>query len=234
MSKVLNTAGISQRLILPTLLTTFLIPSVLGATTGSDQWVAPEMPSWAVPAAFAILLGVYALIIFELVHRALAAAIGGVVVVLALHSIGDGPDLGTVVTWIDEETIGLLIGMMVIVDILGKTGLFQWAAVQAYALSGGSIWRLSIILCTITAVFSAFLDNVTTILLIVPVTIQIARVLDIEPIPLIIAEVMFSNIGGAATQIGDPPNIIIGAQLSPQALSSNVILADQGLSLIHI
>ena len=232
MSKVLNTVGISQRLILPTLLTTFLLPSVLGATTGSDQWVAPEMPSWAVPAAFAILLGVYALIIFELVHRALAAAIGGVVVVLALHAIGDGPDLGTIVTWIDEETIGLLIGMMVIVDILGKTGLFQWAAVQAYALSGGSIWRLSIILCTITAVFSAFLDNVTTILLIVPVTIQIARVLDIEPIPLIIAEVMFSNIGGAATQIGDPPNIIIGAQLSPQALSSNVILADQGISFI--
>ena len=232
MSKALNTVGISQRLILPTLLTTFLLPSVLGATTGSDQWVAPEMPSWAVPAAFAILLGVYALIIFELVHRALAAAIGGVVVVLALHTIGDGPDLGTVVTWIDEETIGLLIGMMVIVDILGKTGLFQWAAVQAYALSGGSIWRLSIILCTITAVFSAFLDNVTTILLIVPVTIQIARVLDIEPIPLIIAEVMFSNIGGAATQIGDPPNIIIGAQLSPQALSSNVILADQGISFI--
>jgi len=232
MSKALSPAVVSHRLIIPTLLTTFFIPSVLGATTGSDQWVAPEMPSWAVPAAFAILLGVYALIIFELVHRALAAAIGGVVVVLALHTIGDGPDLGTVVTWIDEETIGLLIGMMVIVDILGKTGLFQWAAVQAYALSGGSIWRLSFILCTITAVFSAFLDNVTTILLIVPVTIQIARVLDIEPIPLIIAEVMFSNIGGAATQIGDPPNIIIGAQLSPQALSSNVILADQGISFI--
>ena len=96
-------------------------------------------------------------------------------------------------TWIDEETLGLLIGMMVIVDILGKTGVFEWAAVQAYAMSGGSIWRLSIILCTITAVFSAFLDNVTTILLIVPVTIQIARVLGIEPIPLIIAEVMFSK-----------------------------------------
>ena len=67
MSKALNGTGICQRLILPTLLTTFLIPSVLGASTGSDQWVAPEMPSWAIPAAFAILLGVYALIIFELV-----------------------------------------------------------------------------------------------------------------------------------------------------------------------
>ncbi|RCH77275.1 MAG: hypothetical protein DBX04_01145 [Candidatus Poseidoniales archaeon] len=189
------------------------------------------MPEWAVPAAFGILTIVYALIVFEIVHRALAAAIGGIVAVITLHLIGNGPDLGTVVTWIDEETIGLLIGMMVIVDILGKTGVFEWAAVQAYALSGGSIWRLSVILCTITAVFSAFLDNVTTILLIVPVTIQIAKVLNLEPIPLIIAEVMFSNIGGAATQIGDPPNIIIGAQLSSQALSGTV-LDSQGIAFI--
>ena len=129
------------------------------------------------------MIAVYALIVFELVHRALAAALGGIAVVVALHIVGDGPDLGTVVTWIDEETLGLLIGMMVIVDVLAKTGLFEWAAVQAYALSGGSVWRLSFILCTITAVFSAFLDNVTTILLIVPVTIQISKVLDLEPIP---------------------------------------------------
>ena len=146
------------------------------------------MPSWVTPVAFVILIAVYALIVFELVHRALAAALGGIAVVVALHVVGDGPDLGTVVTWIDEETLGLLIGMMVIVDVLAKTGLFEWAAVQAYALSGGSIWRLSFILCTITAVFSAFLDNVTTILLIVPVTIQISKVLDLEPVPLIIAE----------------------------------------------
>ena len=147
------------------------LPTVMAASTSSGIWEPPEMPSWAVPASFAILIAVYTLIIFEVVHRALAAALGGIAAVLALHVVGDGPDLGTIVTWIDEETIGLLIGMMVIVDILGKTGVFEWAAVQAYALSGGSIWRLSVILCTITAVFSAFLDNVTTILLIVPVTI---------------------------------------------------------------
>ena len=209
-----------------------MITRALAASTDSGVWSPGEMPDWAIPAAFAILVAVYALIVFEIVHRALAAAIGGIAAVVTLHMIGDGPDLGTNVTWIDEETIGLLIGMMVIVDILGRTGLFEWAAVQAYALSGGSIWRLSIILCTLTAVFSAFLDNVTTILLIVPVTIQIAKVLNLEPIPLIIAEVMFSNIGGAATQIGDPPNIIIGAQLSSQALSDNIILADQGISFI--
>ena len=132
----------------------------------------------------------------------------------------------TIMTWIDWETIGLLIGMMVMVDILSKTGLFEWAAVQAHARSGGSIWRLTFILCVITAVFSALLDNVTTILLIVPVTIQICKVLDLEPVPLIIAEVMFSNIGGAATQIGDPPNIIIGAQLSNQSLSGTILEAE--------
>ena len=89
----------------------------------------------------------------------------------------------------------------------------------------------------ITAVFSAFLDNVTTILLIVPVTIQISKVLRIKPIPLIIAEVMFSNVGGAATQIGDPPNIIIGAQLSAQKLN-NTPLAEQSIGfsdfIIHV
>ena len=209
-----------------------MISRALATASDSGAWTPAEMPEWAVPAAFGILIAVYALIVFEIVHRALAAAIGGIVAVIALHLIGNGPDLGTVVTWIDEETIGLLIGMMVIVDILGKTGVFEWAAVQAYAFSGGSIWRLSIILCTITAVFSAFLDNVTTILLIVPVTIQIAKVLNLEPVPLIIAEVMFSNIGGAATQIGDPPNIIIGAQLSSQALSETVISPDQGIAFI--
>ena len=117
------------------LLTTIFLPSVLAASSTSGIWEPPEMPSWAVPASFAILIAVYTLIIFEVVHRALAAALGGVAAVVTLHVVGDGPDLGTVVTWIDEETIGLLIGMMVIVDILGKTGVFEWAAVQAYALS---------------------------------------------------------------------------------------------------
>ena len=106
-----------------------VIARALATGVDSGVWVAPEMPDWAVPAAFAILIAVYALIVFELVHRALAAAVGGIAAVVTLHYIGNGPDLGTVVTWIDEETIGLLIGMMIIVDILGRTGLFEWAAV---------------------------------------------------------------------------------------------------------
>ena len=215
--------------------------SVSAAGTSSGTWSAPEeMPSWTVTVAIVILVAVYGLIVFELVHRALAAALGGVAAVVALHVASGsnaGPDLSAVMTWIDWETIGLLIGMMVMVDILSKTGLFEWAAVQAYAQSGGSIWRLTFILCIITAFFSALLDNVTTILLIVPVTIQICKVLDLEPVPLIIAEVMFSNIGGAATQIGDPPNIIIGAQLSSQSLSGTT-LASQSIGfsdfIIHV
>ena len=89
----------------------------LAATSEPGVWTPAEMPEWAVPAAFGILTIVYALIVFEVVHRALAAAVGGIVAVITLHVIGNGPDLGTVVTWIDEETIGLLIGMMVIVSM---------------------------------------------------------------------------------------------------------------------
>lgn len=206
------------------------LPMVM-ASAGSEVavWSPPEMPSWSVWVALLILLGVYTLIIFEWIHRALAACLGAIVVVTVLHFIGDGPDLGTLVSWIDEETVGLLLGMMVMVSILAETGIFQWAAVKCYSYSGGSVWRLVVILCLVTAVFSAFLDNVTTMLLIAPVTISISKVLRLDPVPLLLSEVMFSNIGGAATQIGDPPNIIIGAQLSSSALAGTE-LADQAIT----
>lgn len=236
-----NARGLHPRLIMFQLSVFFvsvIFPLTVSAASVSEgPWEPSTMPSWAVPVAISILVAVYGLIVFEVVHRALAAALGGIAAVISLHIVGNGPDLTVIMTWIDWETIGLLIGMMVMVDILSKTGLFEWAAVQAYAQSGGSIWRLTFILCIVTAVFSALLDNVTTILLIVPVTIQICRVLNLQPVPLIIAEVMFSNIGGAATQIGDPPNIIIGAQLSAQSLSGGP-LAGQGIGfsdfIIHV
>jgi Na+/H+ antiporter NhaD/arsenite permease-like protein len=104
------------------------------------------------------------------------------------------------------------------VGIISHTGIFEWFAVQAYKKSNGNVWTLVVILCSVTAVLSAFLDNVTTMLLLTPVTIQLARVLDLNPIPLLIAEVLFSNIGGAATMIGDPPNIIIGSMMSESAI----------------
>ena len=175
----------------------------------------------AIWVGLGILSVVYALIIFETVHRTLAAALGGLAAVLALnyYDTGDTFTLAEVTTMIDWETIGLLLGMMVMVGILSNTGVFEYFAVLSYKKSGGSIWTLVVILCVVTAVLSAFLDNVTTMLLLTPVTIQLAKVLDIKPIPLLISEVLFSNIGGAATMIGDPPNIMIGSGLSPAKIA---------------
>lgn len=189
-----------------------------GSSSGGSPFTSID-DTQAVWVGLAILLGVYALIITEVVHRTLAAAVGGLLAILALCYYSEQAyTLGEVTTLIDWETIGLLLGMMVMVGILSHTGLFEWFAVQAYKRSGGSVWTLVVILCSVTAVLSAFLDNVTTMLLLTPVTIQLAKVLDIKPIPLLISEVLFSNIGGAATMIGDPPNIMIGSGLSSAAI----------------
>ena len=134
----------------------------------------------AVYVGLGILLFVYALIITEVVHRTLAATLGGLLAVIALnhYSVEEALSLKAVTTMIDWETIGLLLGMMVMVGIISHTGVFEWFAVQAYKKSGGEIWTLVVILCSVTAVLSAFLDNVTTMLLLTPVTIKIAQVLD--------------------------------------------------------
>lgn len=188
-----------------------------------DITIKDGMDKQAVYVGLGILLFVYALIITEVVHRTLAAALGGLLAVIALnfYSVEDTLSLKAVTTMIDWETIGLLLGMMVMVGVISHTGVFEWFAVQAYKKSGGEIWTLVVILCAVTAVLSAFLDNVTTMLLLTPVTIQIAKVLDIKPIPILISEVLFSNIGGAATMIGDPPNIMIGSAMSPSAIEGN-------------
>ncbi len=197
-----------------------------------DITVKDGMDKQAVYVGLGILLFVYALIITEVVHRTLAAALGGLLAVIALnfYSVEDTLSLKAVTTMIDWETIGLLLGMMVMVGVISHTGVFEWFAVQAYKKSGGEIWTLVVILCAVTAVLSAFLDNVTTMLLLTPVTIQIAKVLDIKPIPILISEVLFSNIGGAATMIGDPPNIMIGSAMSPSAIEGNTDTDIQALA----
>jgi len=188
-------------------------------------------PVWV---GLGILLFVYALIISEVVHRTLAAAIGGIAAILALnyYKTGDALTLAETTTLIEWETIGLLLGMMVMVGIISQTGIFEWFAVQAYKKSNGNVWTLVVILCVVTAVLSAFLDNVTTMLLITPVTIQLAKVLDLNPIPILISEVIFSNIGGTATMIGDPPNIIIGSMMNEAAINNAGYsdLASQGVT----
>ncbi|MDG1554711.1 MAG: ArsB/NhaD family transporter [Candidatus Poseidoniaceae archaeon] len=205
----------------------FTSHSIAGGGSSSSSPFEDIDNSQAVLVGLGILLGVYALIITEVVHRTLAAAVGGLLAIIALSFYSEKSyTLGEVTTLIDWETIGLLLGMMVMVGILSHTGLFEWFAVQAYKRSGGSVWTLVVILCSVTAVLSAFLDNVTTMLLLTPVTIQLAKVLDLKPIPLLISEVLFSNIGGAATMIGDPPNIMIGSGLSSAAIKDAAMKKD--------
>ena len=112
---------------------------------------------------------------------------------------------------IDLNVVFLLMAMMIIVGIMKKTGVFQWMAYKSYQMAGGNVFALASVLMFITALTSAFLDNVTTMLLIIPVTIEIAVTLQINPVSLLLPETFASNIGGTATLIGDPPNIMIGS-----------------------
>lgn len=156
--------------------------------------------------AIGIFLVIYALIISEKVHRTIVAMIGGLLMV-TLGIVNQE----TALHHIDFNTLGLLIGMMIIVSITADTGLFKFIAVWAAKKSKGNPVRILIALALITAIGSAFLDNVTTVLLMVPVTFSITRQLRVPPIPYLITQIIASNVGGTATLIGDPPNIMIGS-----------------------
>ncbi|MCL6585176.1 MAG: ArsB/NhaD family transporter [Anoxybacillus sp.] len=157
--------------------------------------------------AIAIFLATYAIIISEKINRAVIALLGAAAMV-----IFGIVDLHKAFTHhIEWGTITLLIGMMILVHITSKSGFFQYVAIKAAKAAKGQPLRILIILSLLTAVLSAFLDNVTTVLLIVPVTFSITRILHVNPVPYLISEVLFSNIGGTATLIGDPPNIMIGS-----------------------
>ena len=166
-------------------------------------------PDLEVLYAALVLLFVYSLIIFEFVHRTIAAMVGSTLAIAILAILGKRPELVEIISWIDYETVCLLFGMMIIVGVISDTGFFDYFAIKAYRLSRGRVWPLIFILCMFAGVVSAFLDNVTTILLLTPVTIRLCQVLNVDPRPILIAEVMFANIGGTATAIGDPPNVII-------------------------
>ena len=179
-----------------------------------------------------VLFLVYALIAFELMHRTLAAFLGAAAIMFISYVAGTFNPGYFVLSFedamraIDMNVIFLLMGMMIIVGVLKKTGLFQWLAYKSFAMARGNIFILAGILMVVTAVASAFLDNVTTMLLMIPVTIEIAVALKLNPIALLIPEVFASNIGGTATLIGDPPNILIGsyANLSFGAFLHNLTL----------
>lgn len=161
---------------------------------------------WQIWFAGILFLIVYAFIISEKIHRTVLALCGAALLVL-LGVLTQHEAVG----FIDFNTIGLLFGMMVIVGITSKSGVFEYVAIRAAHSTGGNPMKIMIALSLITAVASALLDNVTTVLLVVPVTISICSALEVNPVPFFIAEILASNIGGTATLIGDPPNIMIGS-----------------------
>lgn len=157
--------------------------------------------------AVVVFILTFALIVSEKINRTVAALVGAVVLLL-IRIIGQESAIG----FIDFTTIGVLVGMMIIVSITKRTGLFQYLAIKSAKFAKGEPLKLIIIFGIITGILSAFLDNVTTILLMAPVTLVIARILKMNPVPFMMSEILCSNIGGTATLIGDPPNIMIGSE----------------------
>jgi Na+/H+ antiporter NhaD/arsenite permease-like protein len=157
--------------------------------------------------AVIIFLVTYVLIASEKLDKTLAALLGAVAMVVS-GAVPYELSLGA----IDMNVIFLLVGMMVIVGILSQTGVFEWMAIHLARLGGGNGLVIMISFLVLTAVISAFLDNVTTVILIAPLTIFVTQILEIPTKPILILEAIFSNIGGTATLVGDPPNILIGAR----------------------
>lgn len=155
-----------------------------------------------------IFLIVYAAITFELVNKAVSALLG-VMVLLMLNVVGEHEAAAL----IDFETIMLLLGMMSIVAVLRKSGFFAILSVKIAFLTKGSPLKILILFSVVTAVLSAFLDNVTTVLIIIPIIIELTRGMGLDPKIYVISQAVISNIGGTATLIGDPPNIIIGSKI---------------------
>ncbi|XP_050665016.1 P protein-like [Leptidea sinapis] len=161
--------------------------------------------------AVILLFGLYVLIIFEVINRTMAALIVSTTSLAALALVGERPTLPEIISWLDVETLLLLFSMMILVAIMAETGIFDFLAVFTFEVTKGRLWPLIYILCIITAVLSTFLDNVTTVLLMSPVTIRLCEVMDLDPVPILMFMAMYSNVGGTATPVGDPPNVIVAS-----------------------
>ena len=175
--------------------------------------------------ACAVLLMVLFIIALELLDRTLAAMVGASIMLGLLLLLGRAPTLKTILSWCDEGTLGLLFGMMVIVGKLSITGVMDVLTIHLIQFCHGSKHKLLYILCALTAVMSAFLDNVTTVLLVAPLTVNLSKSLKISPLPYLMGEVLFSNIGGTATLIGDPPNVIVGSRLSDDLTFTDFLIS---------
>jgi len=165
-----------------------------------DLFTTPQIIS------IVIFVGVFALIISEKVHRT-SAALAGAVLLWITHVINFEQGMEE----IDFNTLGVLVGMMLFVAVAKQSGIFEYLAIKASKLAKGDPWRIMVYFVIITAVCSAFLDNVTTVLLISPMTFTVCKILDENPVPFFMTQILASNVGGTATLIGDPPNIMIGS-----------------------
>jgi anion transporter len=167
--------------------------------------------SLQVGLSIAIFVGAYVLIATERVHR-VAAALGGAALMVLVGATDAYTAFFSEQTGVDWNVIFLLLGMMIIVSVVKQSGVFEYLAIRAAKVAGGRPYRVLVLLCALTALASALLDNVTTVLLVAPVTLLVCRTIGVRPEPFLIAEVIASNIGGTATLVGDPPNIIIGSR----------------------
>ena len=156
--------------------------------------------------AIIVFLLVIIAIMTEKVHRT-AAALVGAVLLLMTHVL----TVDKAVSYIDFNTIGVLVGMMVFVAIVKNSGVFEYVSIKAAKIAHGDPWKIMVLFMLTTAILSAFLDNVTKVLLVGPMTITIARILKVNPVPFLLTQIFAANIGGTATLIGDPPNIMIGS-----------------------
>jgi len=180
-------------------------------------------PLWV---ATALLVIAYVAIIVDRINRALVVGIGACLVIVSGVLSQEEAIRG-----VDWNTIMLLAGMMLIVGIAGRTGLFEYVAIRAVKLVRARPAAMLALLATMTALFSSLLDNVTTVLLVAPVTLAITRQLEVDPWPYLFAEVLASNVGGTATLVGDPPNIMIG---SAAGLTFNDFLFNVGPAVLLI
>ena len=176
--------------------------------------------------AIVIFLVTMAAIMTEKLHRTVAAVAGALLLILTgVLSVESG------FSYVDLNTLGVLIGMMLFVAVVKNSGIFEYIALKAAKIARGRPWPLMVLFALITAVLSAFLDNVTTVLLIGPMTLAITSMLRINPIPFFMTQIMASNIGGTATLIGDPPNIMIG---SAAGLSFTDFITNTGVAVLFV
>lgn len=198
---------------------------------------------WVATVTFVAILVIIAL---EKLHNTMAALLG-VAIMLGVSLVGRPIseemfilDFEQAIEYVDFNVIFLVMGMMIVVGVIEETGIFQWTAYQAYRLSRGRLWLLVVILMLLTSVASALLDNVTTMLLVAPITLQIALTLGVDPLSLLLPEMLASNVGGISTLIGTPNNILIGSYADItfndflRNLTPGVLLAQVALTLYVI